>query len=47
MAPALCDSQAEGRVIAREHSVAGTMLETCACIRDDAFTAAYAWAKRV
>ena len=47
MAPPLCDSQADSRVIAREHSVGGAMLETCACVGVDAFSAGYAWAKSV
>ena len=47
VASPLCDSQAEGRVTAREHSVGGTMLETCAYVGNDAFAAAYAWAKKV
>ena len=40
VAPPLCDNQVEGRVTAREHSDGGAMLETCACVGDDAFAAA-------
>ena len=38
VAPPLCDNQAEGRVTAMEHSVGGTIPETC--VRDDVFVAA-------
>ena len=47
VAPPLCDSQADGRVTAREHLVGGAMLETCACVGVNAFSAAYAQARSV
>ena len=40
VAPPLFDNHAEGKVTAREHSVGGAMLDTCGCVRDDAFVVA-------
>ena len=34
------DNHAEGKVTAGDHSVGGAMLNTCRCVRDDAFVAA-------
>ena len=40
VAPPLFDNQAEGKVMANEHSVGGTILDTCLCAQEDAFVAA-------
>ena len=40
VAPPLFDNQAEGKVIANEHSMGGAMLDTCLCTPEDAFVAA-------
>ena len=40
VAPPLFDNQAEGKVMANEHSVGGAILDTCLCTQEDAFVAA-------
>ena len=40
MVPLLFDNQAEGKVMASEHSVGGAILDTCMCAQEDAFVAA-------
>ena len=43
----LFDNWAESKVTASKHSVGGAILDTCLCIREDAFVAAKAWARAV
>ena len=40
MTPPLFNNQAEGKVMANEHSVGGAILDTCLCTQEDAFVAA-------
>ena len=42
VAPPLFHNQAEGKVTASEHSVGDAILDTCLCIREDAFGTAKA-----
>ena len=47
VAPHLFNNQAEGKVMASEHSVEGAILDSCLCAQEVAFVAAKVWARVV